>query len=71
MTNIPFITMMTRSINAMIQESAIILQRKDNVSTKRLKELWIGFGIDIDQWNNDTQLLLNSSDEDFTKIIKK
>ncbi len=43
--------------------SLIILGRHDKEQTKRLKELWVGFGIDLDEINKETMEILNDKME--------
>ena len=42
----------------MLQNTLIILQRPDPLERKKIKESWIGFGIELDRLNSETREIL-------------
>lgn len=46
------------AIHNMITDTITILQRRDAEQIKRLRELWIGFGVDLAELNAETVRIL-------------
>lgn len=49
------------AINNIVQDTFTILIRPDTLQKKLLKESWIGFGIELDQVNLETQKIITDN----------
>ena len=48
-------------LNNILVGTMMILQRKDPEQTKRLRELWVAWGIEIDRWNMETYKIMTEA----------